>query len=56
MEEREALASIEVGQEYNQHNNQLIYYIRERKVVGPAKRYALDDQIWRRRYHVVRVI
>jgi len=30
--------------------------MRERKVVGPAGRYALDDQIWRWRYHVMRAI
>ena len=24
--------------------------------MGPAGRYALDDQIWRWKYHVVRVI
>jgi len=45
-----------VGKEYIQHNNQLIYYIKERKVVGPAGRYALDGQIWRWIYHVVRAI
>ena len=29
----------------NQHNNQLIYYIRDIKVVGPAHSSALDDLI-----------
>ena len=29
----------------NQHNNQLIYYIRDIKVLGAAHSYALDDQI-----------
>ena len=29
----------------NQHNNQLIYYIRDIKVLGAAHSYAVDDQI-----------
>ena len=29
----------------NQHNSQLIYYIRDIKVVRPAHSCALDDQI-----------
>ena len=29
----------------NQHNNQIIYYIRDIKVVGPVHSSALDDQI-----------
>ena len=29
----------------NQHNNQLIYYIRDIKVLGAAHSYSLDDQI-----------
>jgi len=29
----------------NQHNNQLIYYIRDMKVVGPAHPSALGDKI-----------
>ena len=31
----------------NQHNNQLIYYIRDIKVVGSAHPSALDEQITR---------
>ena len=29
----------------NQHNNQLIYYIRDIKVMRQAHSYAIDDQI-----------
>ena len=29
----------------NQHNNQLIYYIRDIKVLGVAQSYAVDDKI-----------
>ena len=38
----------------NQCNNQLIYYIRDMKVVGPAHPSALGDKITQARtYHVV---
>ena len=36
----------------SQHNNQLIYYIRDIKVVGPAHSSALGDQITGEANHV----